>query len=124
MICMLLLNADANCMQVPVAADEWQLSWTAEALHAHELLRQLRVNSTADLQHHNIAPLAVPLTLALEAQALDVSLLGSSDTAATDDLEQLGSLQCVELKVRVASCLSVAGRAHVQESLFKTCTTS
>ena len=91
-------------MQVPVAADEWQLSWTAETLQARELLRHLRVNSTADLEQHNIAPLAVPLTLGVEAQGLDLSLLGNSDMKAADNLEHLGSLQCVGLKVRTASC--------------------
>jgi hypothetical protein len=112
-------------MQVPVAADEWQLSWTAETLQARELLRHLRVNSRADLEQHNTAPLAVPLTLSVEAQALDVSLLGTSDTAAADDLEHLGSLQCIGLKVCIASCFPLLERpTHVREALVHTCTTS
>lgn len=118
---MILECANATCMQAAAAADEWQLSWTAEALHARELLRQLRVNPTESLEHHNTAPLAVPLTLAVEAQALDVSLLGTSDTAAADDIEHLGSLQCVGLKVRLAPCFSLIGRAHVQDSHVYAC---
>jgi hypothetical protein len=86
-------------VQVPVAAEEWQLSWTAEALRAGELLPHLRVNRTAALEQHGLAPLAVPFTLAIEARALDAALLRSSEAGQADCLEQLGSLQCVGLKV-------------------------
>ena len=88
-------------MQEPIAADEWQLSWSAGALHAGELLPNLRVNPTSALQHHGLAQLAVPFTLAVEAQALDVSLLGFAAAEEAHSLEQLGRLQCTGLKVRV-----------------------
>lgn len=85
-----------------MAAEEWQLSWTAEGLPARQLLSQLRVNPTSFLQQQAdaVAPLAVPLTLAVEAQTLTVSLLGAAAAASEPErLQELGSLECAGLKV-------------------------
>lgn len=101
-------------MQEPVAADEWQLSWTAEGVHARDLLVHLRVNPHPHplMQPDRAPPLRVPLTLGLESEAVNVAVLVPSAAAAPDWQEELGSIECGGLKVTPsvggsrAECLS------------------
>lgn len=102
-----------GCVQASVAAEEWQLSWTARGVHARALLACLRVNPSSILKQPAGGPgtLAVPLALALQAGAVSVALLAASATApdaaaspeqaSFETLEELGSLECTRLKVRL-----------------------
>ncbi len=89
-----------------MAAEEWQLSWTAEGVRARALLPYLRVNPAGgQLAQGGPGPLAVPFTLALEVSILSIALLAAAPAAAAaaseaaDATDELGSLECAGLKV-------------------------
>jgi len=103
-------------------------------VRARELLSRLRVNpsaaaAAAGRPAGGIPPLAVPLTLALQAGSVSVALLAAAAaavaaapdaaaaapeaSAAPDTAEELGSLQCSDLKVQ---CLTRKSRPGSQQS--------
>ena len=96
-----------------MAAEEWQLSWTADSVRARALLGCLRINPSATAAAAGQpslcpGPLAVPLTFAIQAGSLSVALLAApapTDKAAAmpDATEELGSLECIGLKANTSA---------------------